>query len=173
MSTGDPRRPDLYQLESAAKEHLDNLVDKFENLLTAVAARKAPGRPIEVHDLDQAYSELDVGDREPLRDTQQIISRAIRENRAGEWVVYVMAGALFLVGLFLLILGGWRGDLASVVAGAAAEVLFLLPLRMAYNTRSENLRLRVLGILLDRGGNARTMAAILRQAILGPDQAQE
>lgn len=46
MSTEDPRPPDLYQLESAAKDHLDHLVEQFENRLTALAARKAPGRPI-------------------------------------------------------------------------------------------------------------------------------
>lgn len=166
MSNPGPEADNPFSYEMHTKERLDELGKQFESLLLAQASRSAPGRPIGTNDLDEAYRELITTDRESFRDAQGIISRAIRENRVGERLAYGMTTSLFALGLILLVIGAWHGQVASVLAGSIVELLFPFPLRTAVSIREENLRMRVLGMMIDKGGDARTMASILKNTLM-------
>jgi len=82
-----------------------------------------------------------------------------------------MAAAMFVFGLALLCIGIFADDsatyrVASIVGGSVVELLLLLPLRFAINSRRHNIAIRMLGILLDRVDDPKKLSTLLKDTFL-------
>ena len=91
-------------LDPLATEALQGLVSDLRDVLLVEANRVSSDDHITDDDLYQAYKRLSFPNKDSLAfaDAQAVISQALRENRALEWVSYGMAVVLFLFGLVLL-----------------------------------------------------------------------
>jgi hypothetical protein len=97
---------------SAADRALQELVSDFQETLVGKASNLSTGDSVTEHDLYKAYEGLAYPSKESLQfaDAQAVISQALRENRAIEWISYGMALVLFVFGLILLTVGIVHGD---------------------------------------------------------------
>ena len=73
-----------------------------------------------------------------------------------------MAVVLFLFGLVLLSVGVAPGDAATRIGalfgGSIVEILILIPFRFVINSRRHNIALRMLGLILNRVDDPKTVA---------------
>ena len=157
-----------YQLEPEAHAAVNEKVEQFRELLIKETGRLAAGDLLQPRHLHDAYRNLL---RPNSGDAQAIISRTLNENRIIEWVAYVMATVLFVFGLVLLSMGVFGGGdaayrVVSIVGGSVVELLLLLPLRFAVNSRRHNIAIRMLGILLDRVDDPKKLSTLLRDTFL-------
>ena len=163
-ASGDPQ-----PLEMGVKGALEEASDEFEELLLAEAARRAAGGPITEAHVRQAFEHL--LDPNLRKDVQAIISRALRENRAFEWLTYVMSLGLFALGAVLLgagvLAGGDLGSRVPMLVGDSVPAVLLLPaLRFAINSRRHNISIRIVGLLLDRAGDPKALKPLLKDLLL-------
>jgi hypothetical protein len=103
-------------------------------------------------------------------DAQEVISQALRENRSIEWISYGMALVLFVSGLLLLGFGVAKDDVATrvgaFVSGSIIELLILIPFRFAINSRRHNIALRMLGLILNRVDDPKSVAPLLKETFV-------
>jgi hypothetical protein len=99
-----------FPLDPQAREAFSHFLARLRELLLEEANKAAGGRPIESHDLEDAYEAL-TGRHvdKSILDAQKIISQALRENRTFEWVSYLMALSLFVFGIILVGAGVFAG----------------------------------------------------------------
>jgi hypothetical protein len=93
----------------------------MHDALLIEANRTSSGDRITDDDLNLAYNRLNYPDKRSLEfaDAQAVISQALRENKAFEWVSYGMAVVLFGFGLGLFVFGVARGDAGTRPCAAA------------------------------------------------------
>ncbi|HUT11037.1 MAG TPA: hypothetical protein VMY42_11115 [Thermoguttaceae bacterium] len=157
-----------YRLEREADAAVHEMVGRFRGLLIRETVELAMGEDLHPRHLEEAYRKLL---RPTLGDAQAIISRTLRENRVIESVSYLMAAAMFVFGLALLCIGIFADDsatyrVASIIGGSVVELLLLLPLRFAINSRRHNIAIRMLGILLDRVDDPKKLSTLLKDTFL-------
>jgi len=159
-------------LDPAATRAFQEFAALMREALLKEASSLSPTEHISEDDLNAAYKALNFPTKDSLRiaDAQAIISQALRENRVIEWVSYGMAIVLFLFGLALLAVGTVANNsLAQVgflAAGSIVELLILMPLRFAINSRRHNIALRMLGIVLNRVDDPKILARLLKDTFL-------
>lgn len=171
--TSPPSEPAAEKLlDPAASKALGDLIAQLRESLKSKAAALSNGREITEEDLYQAHRELQFPSRDELEraGAQRIVSQALKENRAVEWVSYAMAIILFLFGMTLFSVGVFHGDIGTRVSaftgGAVVEILIILPLRFAINSRKHNMALRMLAVLLDRVKDPKSLSPLLKSAFL-------
>ncbi|MGB9454735.1 MAG: hypothetical protein WCB12_01745 [Bryobacteraceae bacterium] len=98
-----------------------------------------------------------------VRMPSEVIDAAIRENRAGEYVLYGLSVLFALVGVGTLIYGIVRGTPGTSLAGAIASGLFWPAMTEARKTRKESLAVRLLEAPLSRADTAKEAADMLRE----------
>ncbi len=157
-----------YQLDPEADAAVDEVVQQFRGLLISETRKLAVGEPLHPQHLEDAYRNLM---RPRLGEAQATISQTLRENRVIEFISYGMASVLFLFGLVLLAIGVVGDDavafrVASIAGGSVVELLLLLPLRFAMNSRRHNIAIRMLGILLDRVDDPKKLSTLLKDTFL-------
>src|SRR5258706_3578269 len=105
-----------------------------------------------------------------LADAQGVVSQALRENQTIEWVAYGMAIILFMVGIGLLIAGAIHQDtgtrIGCLTSGAVVELLIIMPLRFASNSRKHNMALRMLAHVMDHVDDPKKLAPLLKDTFL-------
>jgi hypothetical protein len=159
-------------LDSSATRILQELVADLRDSLLVEANRSSNDDHITDDNLYQAYDRLSFPNKDSLAfaDAQAVISQALRENKAFEWVAYGMAVILFLFGLILLGVGVASADAATRIGalcgGSIVEVLILIPFRFAVNSRRHNIALRMLGLILNRVDDPRKVAPLLKDTFL-------
>jgi len=158
-------------LEPNAAAELQQILDGLRRTIIDKAEQVSAGAAIQSDDLAWAYRvTVEFGEEPPRWETakgsQAIISAALRENRICEVISYLLAIAIFAAGLSLVISAGF-GDaplesrIGSLVAGAVLEIVFLVPLRIAVNSRRHNIALRVLGLLIDKVDDPEKLVGLL------------
>ncbi|HZZ27623.1 MAG TPA: hypothetical protein VFE46_06405 [Pirellulales bacterium] len=154
-------------LDRSAVVALPELVSSLQHALLWEAVRLSKEPYISVDDLETAYHRLAFPERDALSlsDAQAVITRALRENRAIEWVSYGMAVVLFIFGLALFVFGVANADSATrvgaFIGGSLVETLILIPFRFAINSRRQNISLRMVGIILNRVDDPKKMSQLL------------
>ena len=93
----------------------------------------------------------------------EVIDAAIRENRAGEYILYGLSVLFALVGVGTLIYGIVKGTAIMSLAGAIASGLFWPAMREARKTRKESLAVRLLEAPLSRADTVKEAADMLRE----------
>jgi hypothetical protein len=160
------------RLDPGASKALRQLRTDLYEALLAEARRLSEANAITEDDVYRAYQRLSFPDRNSLAfaDAQSVVSQALRENRAFEWVSYGMAVVLFLFGLVLLGAGVVSGDVATRVGalfgGSIVEILILIPFRIIVNSRRQNIALRMLGVILNRVHDPKKVAPLLKDTFL-------
>ena len=156
------------QLDKDATKALKGAIEGLQKALIAEASRIGIGDKITEDDLYQAYQCLiqPTKSQIDLADAQGVVSQALRENQTIEWVAYLMAIILFLVGIGLLIAGAVHQDIGTRVGclagGAIVELLIIMPLRFASNSRKHNMALRMLAHVMDRVDDPKKLAPLLK-----------
>ncbi len=159
-------------LDPAAERALAELFRDLRRALISRASELSIADTLTDDDLHLAYQRFGFPDRDALRfaDSQAVISQALRENQAIEWISYGMAIVLFVFGLTLLGFGIAYGDVAvrigAFFGGSIVELLILIPFRFAINSRKHNIALRMLGIILNRVDDPKKVAALLKDTFL-------
>jgi hypothetical protein len=107
------------------------------------------------------------------RSAQSVINQAIKENRAGEQLLYVFASILvgvgavtILSGVVAIFMGHSGGGIASL-AGAIASSLFYPAIRQTREIREANIAIRMMEIPLSRASSAEEAARTIQEAFLG------
>jgi hypothetical protein len=157
-------------LDAAAAKRLVEVIEDFRwRLVAKTSMRHGEVTPASLDATYEWLLEPSLGFRE-IQDAQAIVSQALRENRAIEWVSYAMSLVLFVFGLNLLGVGATSDDLATRIgalsAGAIVELLILVPFRFAIHSRRHNIALRMLGIVLDRVDDPKKLAPLLKDTFL-------
>jgi len=159
-------------LDSEAARALAQLVGDLRRSLLVEANRTSTENLIREEDLVAAYKRLQFPPRSALRfaDAQEVISQALRENQIIEWISYGMAVILFVSGLALLGFGVAHSDIATrtgaFVGGSIIELLILIPFRFAINSRRHNIALRMLGLILNRVDDPKSVAPLLKETFI-------
>lgn len=157
------------QLEPGAAKALRELIADLRESLLSRAAEQSNQSEITEEALYEAYRQFAFPSQDELvhAGAQRIVSQALQENRAVEWVSYAMAIALFLFGMTLFSVGVFHGDAATRISaftgGAVVEILIILPFRFAINSRKHNMALRMLAIVLDRVKDPKMLAPLLKE----------
>ncbi|MBI3824337.1 MAG: hypothetical protein HY289_16855 [Planctomycetes bacterium] len=171
---------------------LPSLRERLHDEVAFVAAHRTHSSPNDivsgslaiatVEDLEQALSNLlgeprrskpqsSMNPPSPVATTnevQAVISVALSENRAVEWVGYAMAVILFGVGIFLLCAGIFINNepgvkISSIAGGISANLFFMIPLRMAVRSRRDNIRTRLFGTVLARVSDPNAIKKLLHE----------
>src|SRR5579875_4212172 len=102
----------------------------------------------------------------PSRTAQEVIDQAIQENKAGEFLLYGISTAAALVGLGILVFATLNLQPVIAIAGTVCTSLFWPAMKLARQTRKENIALRLLEAPLSKAGTATAAAEMLRQVFL-------
>jgi hypothetical protein len=100
------------------------------------------------------------------RTAQQIIDQAVRENRAAEWLCYILIAVFALTGVSVIIWGTMLGQGGVALAGGVASALVWPALRQLVAIRKTNMAIRLLEIPLAQAKTAGQAADSLRKAFL-------
>ena len=73
-----------------------------------------------------------------------VIDQAIRENRFGEKLIYVLCVLIVGAGIFAIIFGALKGEGLVALGGGIANALIYPPLREARQLRGQNMSIRLL-----------------------------
>ncbi len=155
-------------LDPSARTELPGLLSTLRETLLWEANRLSTTEVITDDDLIRAYKKLSYPDKTSLQfaDAQAVISQALRENRAFEWISYGMALVLFVFGLVVLYSGVANADVSAragaFFGGSIVELMVLLPFRFAINARRHNIALRMLGVILNRVQDPKQVAPLLK-----------
>ena len=96
------------------------------------------------------------------RTAKEIIDEALRDNRAWEWLCYVLVILVVAVGLTVLVIGAVRGDGIIALAGGGVTGLFFFALRFARQIREENIKIRLCEVALAKAKTPSEASQILR-----------
>ena len=99
------------------------------------------------------------------RVAKEIIDQAIAENRASERLLYCMASAFAVVGLVVLVIGATRRQQLTALAGGVSAALFVPAVRLARQTRRENIAIRLLESPLGRADTARQASEAVQHLV--------
>ncbi len=111
-------------------------------------------------------SEEPAGGDRPVRSATDIIDQAIRENRAAEILLYILALAVVAVGSVVLISGVISDNGVVTIAGAISNALFVPAMYFARRIRSENIAIRLLEAPLSRADTAQEAAEAIKNNFL-------
>ena len=73
-----------------------------------------------------------------------VIDKAIRENRFGEILLYVLSTIIVIAGVFALIYGALKGEGLVALSGSIANALIFPAFREAREIRRQNIAIRLL-----------------------------
>lgn len=179
----NPSRQPKKSLDPSVNSAIQELVSDLRDSLLAEAEKIAVGERITDDDVLLAYKQLSYPSKESIQftDAQYVISQALKENRAFEWVSYAMAVILFVFGLAVISAGLVSGDVSTrvtcVLGGSVIELLILIPFRFAINSRRHNIALRMLGLIINRVDDPKKLAPLLKDTfvsvVLGNHQAND
>src|SRR5690349_3507321 len=96
------------------------------------------------------------------RSAQEVIDQAIAENKMGERILYTLSTLAATVGLAVLVRATMQSQPVIALAGTACTALFWPALRLARQTRKENIALRLLETPLSKASTAESAAEMLR-----------
>jgi len=99
----------------------------------------------------------------PARTPRQVIDQAVAENRFGERLLYGMACAFVVIGLFVLVWAAINRLPVIAAAGSIATALFWPAVKSARQTRKESIAIRLLEAPLTRADTAKEAADMLWQ----------
>jgi hypothetical protein len=98
------------------------------------------------------------------RTAKLVIDQAIRENRSWEWLCFLAAGGLVLVGLVAIVRAMFfQQDTVVTVVGGIANLLFYPPLAIGQRIRKENFAVRLLEVPLCKATTEEAAANMLRE----------
>lgn len=164
-----PLASDEKRLSPKAERTLNRFVADLRTFLLDSANGFADGDQITDECVERAFKRLSFPTKDQLAiaDAHAAVSQAFRENRIIERIAYAMAVVLFVYGLILLS-NGIGSDTAApsfghLASGTIVELLILVPFRFAVNARRHNIALRMLGLVLNRVDDAKTLAALLKE----------
>jgi hypothetical protein len=100
------------------------------------------------------------------RSAREVIDQAIRENRAGEILLYIFATAAASIGLFVMVWSAMIREPLSALAGSVCTGLYWPAMRMAKQIRKENIMIRMLEAPLSKATTARAAANALAQVFV-------
>lgn len=92
---------------------------------------------------------------------QDVINRAIRENRTAEILLYCFTVLFVVVGAVVIIWSLIRNSPATGAVGVASSVLFVPGITNARRIRKENLMIRLMEVPLTRAETADDAARIV------------
>lgn len=104
--------------------------------------------------------------RELRRAPKQVIDQAIRDNKAGERLLYFYSVSIALVGLAVLVWGVYKESNVLPIVGACMSGLFIPAVRLARSIRRENIAIRLLEAPLSLAETATEAASTLNQFFL-------
>ena len=97
------------------------------------------------------------------RSANEVIDQAIKENRFGEFLLYLFAILFVCVGLSVLVYGMLEGKAVTSIVGLASSTLFWPAITSARRTRKENIAIRLLEAPLGRADTAKDAADMLHR----------
>jgi hypothetical protein len=98
-----------------------------------------------------------------IRTAQDVIDQAIKENRFGEFLLYLFATLFVGVGLSAVVYGMIHENAVTSVVGFASSTLFWPAMSSARRTRKENIAVRLLEAPLGRADTAKDAADMLHR----------
>lgn len=93
---------------------------------------------------------------------RSVIDQAIAENRAGEYVLYLLSSIIVLVGCGTLVYGAVNGEGTVAVAGGLATWIIYPAFQSAREMRRQNIALRLLDEPLTRATTPEEAAEAIR-----------
>jgi hypothetical protein len=100
------------------------------------------------------------------RSTQSVIDQALRENRGGLILCYLLAAGAGSSGIFTLVWGCVHGYSITALAGAIMSFICWPAMHYARSIRHTNMMIRLLEIPLANARTAKEAAQALREAFL-------
>jgi hypothetical protein len=98
----------------------------------------------------------------PKRTANQVIDQAIKENRLGEYLLYLFSCTTFFVGIAALGIGAYNGEKLTASLGMVASAMFYPAMRLARKIREQNVAIRLLEIPLNNAKTAEEAALVLK-----------
>lgn len=102
----------------------------------------------------------------PARTAREVIDQAVAENLFGERLLYGMAFAFAVAGLFVLVWAAIHRLPVIAVTGCVSSYLFWPAVNSARKTRKESVAIRLLEVPLSRADTAREAAEMLQRQFL-------
>ena len=100
-----------------------------------------------------------------IRTAREVIDDAIAENKPAEFLLYGFALTFVLVGLFVLVYGVLRESTIISVLGTVASSLFWPAMKLARQTRKENIVIRLLEAPLSRADTSQEASKMLHKLV--------
>ena len=101
------------------------------------------------------------------RTAREVIDVAIGENKAWDWLCWLLVILFPLAGVGVLIFGAVRGEGLVSLSGAIASALFWPALRYAITIRKANLEVRMLELTVSRATDPKEIAKAIRDVFRG------
>jgi hypothetical protein len=98
----------------------------------------------------------------PKRTANEVIDEAIKENKLGEYLLYLFSCTTFFVGIAALGVGAYNGERLTASLGTVASVMFYPAMRLAKKIREQNVAIRLLEIPLNNAKTAEEAALVLK-----------
>ena len=95
-----------------------------------------------------------------------VIDKAIRENRHGEILLYVLSTLVVGVGIFAIIYGALNKDGLVALAGAIANTVIFPAFYLARDMRRQNIAIRLLEVPLRMAETAEQAAQIINESFV-------
>jgi len=99
------------------------------------------------------------------RTARQVIDQAITENKASERLLYSLAAVFATLGVAILVLGAIKGEPLIALAGSISAALFVPAVRLARQTRRENIAIRLLEAPLGMAETAQQAAETIQRLV--------
>jgi hypothetical protein len=101
------------------------------------------------------------------RSAKLVIDQAIRENRSWEWLCFLAAIGLILIGIAAIVRAMLvEQETVVTVVGGLANVIFWPALAMGQRVRKENLAVRLLEVPLSKAATEEAAANMLREMFI-------
>jgi hypothetical protein len=99
------------------------------------------------------------------RSAREIIDQVISENKTSERLLYFFAALFAVLGVGIVVLGAVKNQQTIALAGSIAAGLFWPTMRLARQTRRENIAIRLLEAPLGRAETAKQAAETVQRLV--------
>lgn len=93
-----------------------------------------------------------------------VVDKAIRENRYGEIILYLLSILVVLTGIFAIIYGALKGEGLVALSGSIATALVFPAFKRAEEIRRQNIAIRLLEALLRTAETSEEAADAIKEA---------
>lgn len=97
----------------------------------------------------------------PLK-ADEVINIAIEENRFGERLLYTFAILFVAIGVIVMVIGAWKGNMVTGSLGLLSSALFIPAMQSARRTKQESVVIRLLQAPLLQAENSKEAAEAIR-----------